>query len=76
MVILIFKIQIIFTVYFHYIKLKYVVPINKKLGENVKARLLENEGLYIGRKPYVKIKNKNLMENRMLKFPDSVMNVT
>jgi hypothetical protein len=49
------------------------VPLSQKLGrEAAVARLLENEGYYVGRKPYVTRKNINLMENRLVKFPDNI----
>lgn len=49
------------------------VPLKRKLGEEVeRARLLENEGFYVGNKPYMTIKNRNMMEDRMLKLPDNV----
>ena len=47
---------------------------NLKLGnaENTKPRFLENEGYYVGKKPYMTIKNKNLMADRCLKLYDQV----
>ena len=50
-----------------------LVPLKRKLGETVeKPRLLEAEGFYVGRKPYMTKKNRNMMEDRMLTFPDNV----
>ena len=37
-----------------------------------KPRFLESEGYYVGRKPYVTTKNRNLMENRLIEFDKSV----
>lgn len=49
------------------------VPFSKKvIQEGAKPRYLEDEGIYVGRKPYVTKKNMNLMENRLLNFPDNV----
>lgn len=49
------------------------VPIEKKLGEEVKkGRDLALEGYYVGRKPFVTRKNRTLMENRLIKFPDKI----
>jgi hypothetical protein len=43
------------------------------LGEEKdKARLLENEGFYVGNRPYMTIKNRNMMEDRFLRLPDNV----
>ena len=50
-----------------------LVPLKRKLGEeNEKARLLENEGFYVGNRPYMTIKNRNMMEDRFLRLPDNV----
>lgn len=44
-----------------------------KLGnDNEKPRFPESEGFYIGKKPYMTIKNKNLMTDRLLKLYDKV----
>jgi hypothetical protein len=49
------------------------VPLKEKLGENVEnPRYLESEGYYVGRKPYVTTKNRNLMENRLLRTEKNV----
>jgi coiled-coil and C2 domain-containing protein 2A len=49
------------------------VPLREKLGENVeRPRYLEQEGYYVGRKPYVTTKNRNLMENRLIKLANGV----
>lgn len=44
----------------------------KAVGEGAQPRFLEEEGIYVGRKPFVTKKNRNLMENRLLKLPDKV----
>ena len=50
-----------------------IVPLSLKLGENMeKPRFLENEGYYVGQKPYITKTNKNLMANRLLKQSDKV----
>lgn len=49
------------------------MPLNQKLKENrEQPRFLEVEGIYVGRRPYVTRKNRNLMENRLLQFDKSV----
>ncbi|RMZ99667.1 coiled-coil and C2 domain-containing 2A isoform X1 [Brachionus plicatilis] len=49
------------------------VPFEQKTSaEGIQPRFLDEEGIYVGRKPYVTRKNKNLMENRLLKFPDKI----
>lgn len=53
------------------------VPLKRKLGEHVEApRVLENEGYYVGRKPYMTKRNKNLMEHRILKANNNVSLLT
>ena len=53
--------------------LNLIVPYKLRLGENSeKPRFLENEGFYVGKKPYMTIKNKNLMIDRLLNLPDKV----
>jgi hypothetical protein len=42
------------------------------MGEEAEKRLLENEGYYIGNRPYMTIKNRNMMEDRFLRLPDNV----
>ncbi|XP_061593922.1 coiled-coil and C2 domain-containing protein 2A [Cololabis saira] len=42
-------------------------PTSVKLPENMKPRYLEDEGLYVGKRPYVSLTNQNFMENRILK---------
>ena len=50
-----------------------LVPLKRKLGEEKeKARLLENEGFYVGNRPYMTMKNRNMMEDRFLRLPDNV----
>ncbi len=52
----------------------FLVPVSQKLGkEQEKPRFLENEGYYVGKKPYMTIKNKNLMADRLLKLHDQVI---
>ncbi|KAM9445041.1 coiled-coil and C2 domain-containing protein 2A [Clarias gariepinus] len=43
------------------------VPASSKLPENVRPRYLEEEGLYVGERPYVSRTNQNIMENRIIK---------
>ncbi|XP_062871722.1 coiled-coil and C2 domain-containing protein 2A [Trichomycterus rosablanca] len=43
------------------------VPASSKLPENVQPRYLEEEGLYVGERPYVSLYNQNILENRILK---------
>ena len=49
------------------------VDLKSKLGdqEAVQPRRLELEGYFVGRKPYMTKKNRNLMENRLIKYPDN-----
>lgn len=54
-------------------KFKKIVPLKRKLGESAeKPRILEEEGYYVGTKPYITIKNRNLMEDRLLRLSDNV----
>uniref|UniRef100_A0A8D3E8L3 C2 domain-containing protein n=1 Tax=Scophthalmus maximus TaxID=52904 RepID=A0A8D3E8L3_SCOMX len=46
------------------------VPTSIKLPENVQPRYLEDEGLYVGKRPPVSQTNKNLLENRILKMEE------
>ncbi|TSL61151.1 Coiled-coil and C2 domain-containing protein 2A [Bagarius yarrelli] len=43
------------------------VPAACKLPENVRPRYLEEEGLYVGERPYVSLTNQNILENRIVK---------
>ncbi|XP_053499289.1 coiled-coil and C2 domain-containing protein 2A isoform X3 [Ictalurus furcatus] len=43
------------------------VPASSKLPENVRPRYLEEEGLYVGERPYVSLTNQNILENRVMK---------
>ncbi|XP_059159082.1 coiled-coil and C2 domain-containing protein 2A-like isoform X2 [Physella acuta] len=43
------------------------VPATEKVGGEVEPRFLEDEGFYVGVKPYVSDRNKSKMENRLLK---------
>lgn len=49
-----------------------VIPISQKLGgtEKDRPRFLENEGYFVGKKPYMTLKNKNMMADRLLKLYD------
>ncbi|KAK2824932.1 hypothetical protein Q7C36_018859 [Tachysurus vachellii] len=38
-----------------------------KLPENMRPRYLEEEGLYVGERPYVSLTNQNILENRIIK---------
>ncbi|KAK2835891.1 hypothetical protein Q5P01_016375 [Channa striata] len=46
------------------------VPTSIKLPENMKARYLEDEGLYVGERPPVSLTNENILENRILKMEE------
>lgn len=49
------------------------VPFEQKTSsEGAQPRFLEEDGIYVGRKPFVTRKNRNLMENRLIKFADKV----
>ncbi|KAF0042441.1 hypothetical protein F2P81_005973 [Scophthalmus maximus] len=48
------------------------VPTSIKLPENVQPRYLEDEGLYVGKRPPVSQTNKNLLENRILKMEEAL----
>lgn len=43
------------------------MPASSKLPENVRPRYLEEEGLYVGERPYVSLTNQNILENRVMK---------
>ncbi|XP_039507253.1 coiled-coil and C2 domain-containing protein 2A isoform X1 [Pimephales promelas] len=43
------------------------VPASSKLAENVRPRYPEEEGLYVGERPHVCLRNQNILENRILK---------
>ncbi|XP_058266424.1 coiled-coil and C2 domain-containing protein 2A isoform X2 [Hemibagrus wyckioides] len=43
------------------------VPASRKLPENLRPRYLEEEGLYVGERPYVSLTNQNILENRIVK---------
>ena len=50
------------------------MPLKDKLGENVeKPRYLEAEGYYVGRRPYVTTRNRNIMENRLIQSDNNVI---
>ncbi|XP_068599686.1 coiled-coil and C2 domain-containing protein 2A [Brachionichthys hirsutus] len=46
------------------------VPTAIKLPENVKPRYLEDEGLYVGKRPPVSLTNENILENRILQVEE------
>ncbi|CAG5129646.1 unnamed protein product, partial [Candidula unifasciata] len=46
-------------------------PAEEKVIGDAEPRFLEDEGFYVGVKPYVAIRNKNKMENRLLKEAES-----
>ncbi|XP_041646484.1 coiled-coil and C2 domain-containing protein 2A isoform X2 [Cheilinus undulatus] len=46
------------------------VDTKNKLPENIKPRYLEDEGLYVGKRPPVSRINENIMENRILKMEE------
>jgi hypothetical protein len=47
---------------------------SKKFGDEFKVqRFLEEEGFYVGTKPFVTRQNMNMMEHRLLKLPDKVI---
>ncbi|KAI5096106.1 coiled-coil and C2 domain-containing protein 2A isoform X5 [Silurus meridionalis] len=43
------------------------VPASCKLPENLRPRYLEEEGLYVGERPYVSLTNQSILENRIVK---------
>ena len=51
---------------------KIEVTLELKLGKDVEPRYLEDEGIFVGRVPYVTRKNRNMMEHRVLSMPDQV----
>jgi len=44
-----------------------IAPAAAKVPQNTVPRLLEEEGFYVGTRPYVSPQNLNRMENRLLK---------
>uniref|UniRef100_A0A1A8EWC9 Coiled-coil and C2 domain containing 2A n=2 Tax=Nothobranchius korthausae TaxID=1143690 RepID=A0A1A8EWC9_9TELE len=46
------------------------VPTSVKLAENMKPRYLEEEGLYVGKRPPISQTNENILENRLLKMDE------
>uniref|UniRef100_A0A1A7XKZ0 Coiled-coil and C2 domain containing 2A n=1 Tax=Iconisemion striatum TaxID=60296 RepID=A0A1A7XKZ0_9TELE len=46
------------------------VPTSVKLPENMKPRFLEDEGLYVGKRPPISLTNENILENRLLKMEE------
>lgn len=50
-----------------------ITPLNVKLAnDRQNPRYLEKEGFYVGVKPFVPRKNRNLMEDRLVHMPDKV----
>lgn len=50
------------------------MPLKDKLGDSVeKPRYLEAEGYYVGRRPYVTTRNRNIMENRLIQSDKNVI---
>ncbi|KAM6346296.1 coiled-coil and C2 domain-containing protein 2A isoform 2-T2 [Podargus strigoides] len=43
------------------------VPTSEKMPGNIQPRYLEDEGLYIGERPFVSQSNQNILENRILR---------
>ena len=49
-----------------------VVPSEDKVPENTQPRYLEDEGFYVGVRPFISQRNQNIMEHRLLKREDKV----
>ena len=49
-----------------------IAPADQKVAEAIEPRNLEEEGFYVGVRPEVSDRNKNKMENRLLRQPDKV----
>uniref|UniRef100_A0A3B3BF83 Coiled-coil and C2 domain containing 2A n=1 Tax=Oryzias melastigma TaxID=30732 RepID=A0A3B3BF83_ORYME len=47
-------------------------PTSVKLPENVKPRFIEDEGLYVGKRPSVSFTNETILENRLLKMEEGL----
>jgi len=47
-----------------------IAPAAAKVPPNTQPRCLEDEGFYVGTRPYVSSQNLNRMENRLLKTAD------
>ena len=51
----------------------FEAPLNVKLpNDRQNPRYLEKEGFYVGTKPFVTKKNRNLMEDRLIHMPEQV----
>jgi len=48
-----------------------IAPATAKVPPNTQPRCLEDEGFYVGTRPYVSSGNLNRMENRLLKSADA-----
>jgi len=48
-----------------------IAPAAGKVPANTQPRYLEDEGFYVGTRPYVSSRNLNRMENRLLQGADS-----
>uniref|UniRef100_H2LIP8 C2 domain-containing protein n=1 Tax=Oryzias latipes TaxID=8090 RepID=H2LIP8_ORYLA len=47
-------------------------PTSVKLSEKVKPRYIEDEGLYVGKRPSVSLTNEAILENRLLKMEEGL----
>ncbi|XP_023810274.1 coiled-coil and C2 domain-containing protein 2A isoform X2 [Oryzias latipes] len=47
-------------------------PTSVKLPEKVKPRYIEDEGLYVGKRPSVSLTNETILENRLLKMEEGL----
>lgn len=45
----------------------YLVPVSDKLPKDVQQRHLADEGLYVGKPFHVDLRNRNVMEHRLVK---------
>ena len=50
----------------------FLVNVKEKVPEDAEPRYLEDEGFYVGVKPSVSQRNRNLMEHRLLNREDKV----
>ena len=50
------------------------VDVKQKVPEDTEPRYMEDEGFYVGVKPSVSQRNRNLMEHRLLNRADKVQN--
>jgi hypothetical protein len=49
------------------------VPTSKKIDEHLQPRYLEDEGLYVGIRPKVSIRNENKLEDRLVHEPNGLV---